>query len=284
MHVAQRRLVGQVVALVAPAVGAAVAQEVLGGRDHVVLVEEGGPLALQPADHGGGVGGHDLGIFRIALVGSAPAVVPHHGQGRSERPVHAQRPHLLGRGRADPADEVGITRRAQADIVREERGSVDVVVAVHGVGGPHHRDADAAIGRIDRGVVIAIDHLQPVGDRGVLVAARNRAAAVLDAADVVAAHVVGDDRLHLRLQGLADLFLDAHPGEHGLDPRLHRRILANRAVGLGPEGGMNDRRGGGINGKRRRGQQSSQEQAQDGGLQHRGFVPAGPLRVLAGRA
>jgi hypothetical protein len=56
----------------------------------------------------------------------------------------------------------GIVRRAEADVVREDRRADDVRVAVHRVGAPDHRDADAAVGGVDRGGVERVGRLEPL--------------------------------------------------------------------------------------------------------------------------
>ncbi len=75
-----------------------------------------------------------------------------------------------------------------------------------------------------------------------LVTARDRAAAVLDAADMILRHLVGGDRLELRLDDLTDLFLDRHLRQQGIDPALDRRIKADRRTADRPGFGMDDTR------------------------------------------
>src|SRR6202012_5893998 len=114
------------VALIASA-GAAVADEMLGRGDQMARPEEipGADLALDAGDHLPGISGLDTGIFRIAFVTTPPAIVAPHRERRGERPVEACCGGLLCGDRADLADQLGIARRAEADIVGEEGGADD---------------------------------------------------------------------------------------------------------------------------------------------------------------
>ena len=138
MDADQRVLGHDRVALVDPARRAAVAQIMLrAGGDMAVLDAVAAGLALQPLDHRAGIAAHQCRILRIALIGAAPAIVLRHGQRRSERPVDPRRGRLRRGRRADPPDQVGIMRRAQRAVVREERRANDVVVAMDGVDAEH---------------------------------------------------------------------------------------------------------------------------------------------------
>ena len=145
VNVAQLGGRGRIVALVAAVRGAAVADEMLGGGDDMAGAEEFGRArpALQALDHRAGIGADDLGILGEALIGAAPAVVADDGEGRREIPVDAGHRHLDRGHLADPADEVGIAHRAEADILREDGRADDIGVAVDGVDSPHHRNRAA---------------------------------------------------------------------------------------------------------------------------------------------
>ena len=234
----QLQFADQGIALVAAAVGRAVAEKMLGGRDDVILVKEGRALPFQAGNHGGGIGRDDLRIFRIAFIAAAPAVVTGDRNGRCKRPVHAGGTHLGGGGFTDLADQVGIVGGAQADIVRKERGAIDIVVAVDGVRRPDQGDGDVLAGR-HRGVVIGLDQIHPVLDGRMFVAGGDRAAAILDRADMILGHLFRLDRLPFRLDDLADLFLDCHLLQQGVDLRLNLGVQAHRRLAHRPQFRMN---------------------------------------------
>ncbi len=100
------------IALVSAAVGRAVAEEVLGGRDDMILIEEGETRTFQSLHDGGGILGRDLRIFRVTFICAAPAVVASNCNRQRERPVHAGRAYLGGSDLADAADQVPVVRRA----------------------------------------------------------------------------------------------------------------------------------------------------------------------------
>ena len=127
---------GEGVALVAAVGGGTVTEKMFGGRDDVILVEEGGAGALESGDDSGSVLGDDLRILGVAFVGAAPAVVAGNGDGGGKGPVHAGGTHLSGGDFANAVEELRIVRGAEADVVREKCGAVDIVMAVDGVRGP----------------------------------------------------------------------------------------------------------------------------------------------------
>ncbi len=100
---------------------------------------------LQAVDHFAGIGGDVRRVFRIGLVGPAPALVARHGQSWREGPVDADQRHFIRRDLADLADQRRVVGRAQADIVREDDGADQVGMAVHGIDAEHQRNMD--IGR-----------------------------------------------------------------------------------------------------------------------------------------
>ena len=169
------------------------------------------------------------GSSREALVGAAPAVVAHHGHGGRERPVDAGGAHLARDGLADALDQRRVVGGAQADVVREQRAAVDVVVAVDGVGAPDHRHLDAMSVLIEASNQ-RVGHRQPGVARGVLVHARPGAAAVEHRADVVAAYVVGRDGADVGLRHLADLLGQRHVVDDGADLRLLRGVERGRRL------------------------------------------------------
>ena len=75
----------------------------------------------------------DLGLGAVALVASAPAHVTRHGHRGAEGPVGPGDGHFFGGRLADAADQCRIARGAEADVVREDGGAQDIVVAVHRV-------------------------------------------------------------------------------------------------------------------------------------------------------
>ena len=211
------------VALVDALHGAAVGEKMLGGRRDMTLAEKfrRALAALQPLDQRRAERCDDPRIFGIAFVSPAPAVVPRDGDGGREVPVDAGRRDLHRGCRADPAEQVGITRRAQTDIVREDRRADDVGVAVDRVGAPDGRDDRLATGhRPRRSEIHLVGEAQPLRAGSEFVAIGAAIAAVEIGAEAIARHVLGSEAVDLRLDELGDLALDAHAGEivgnHGI--------------------------------------------------------------------
>ena len=207
------------VALVRAVVGRPVADEMLGGRHHVVVAE----VALQPAHVGARIRAHQRTVAGKTFVGASPAGVLRHGERRREHPFDAGGAHRPGGRRADRFDQGRVVRRTQADVVREHRGPEDVVVPVHGVDAPDDRHLDRRVGR-HRRIVVAVGQRQPVPDPGVLVSAGPGAAAIEYRADVVFRHLGRRDRLDLGLRHLADLLGEAHARHDFSHARFQRRI------------------------------------------------------------
>ncbi len=251
VHVDHGGLVDQRFALVAAAVGRAIADVVLGGGNDIAVVAE---APLRTPDIGLGEFAYHVRVGGIAFVGAPPTWIVRYCQRRREHPVDAGGTHRVCGGPADPLDQRGVAGRAQPDVVREQRGTVDVVVAVHCIGAPDHRDRRARIGG-QRGRPIRIGQLQPLRDRGVLVHARPGAAAIEDRADVVLADLVGRDHLDLGLGHLAHLLRQRHLRHDLLHPRLQRSIRPDRAGHMGP---VLEAFTGGRCGTGRRGQRSQQ--------------------------
>src|SRR5690606_13272667 len=210
VDVAQLGLAGQVVALVAALAGAAIAEEVLDRDHHVAVVQavRRAGLALQAFHHGAGALRHRLRVLRVALVGAAPAHVLRHRHGRGEGPLHAGGAGLDRGDLADPALQLDVAGRAQADVVREQGGADHVALAVHGVDAPDDRDRLAAAGGVHRRLPEGVGQLQPLFRPGVVLAARIGAAAGEDRTEAVLAHVLRGDRGDVALDDLPDLLLD----------------------------------------------------------------------------
>jgi len=239
VNVAELLLARPCVSLIAALEGAAVAQEVLRRGDDPLLAEELGAAdrALESLDQGSRVQGDDLGVFRVAFVRAAPAVVPCDGDGRTEVPVQAGGAHLAGRDLADAANQIGIPGRAEPDVVGEDRRTDHVVVAVYGVHAPDHRNADSAVRGVGRGFVKLVGQREPVLRLSVLVVAGKRAAAVQHRAQVEPSHVPRRDRADFRLNDLADLLAQGHPLEQIVHSRLKLRVGRKRRSQLRPEFG-----------------------------------------------
>ena len=236
MHGAQLLFADARVTLVLAFERAAVAEEVLGRRHHVGFVEEllAADLALQAFDDRRGIAGDDARGFGITFVGPAPAIIARHGQGRRKRPFGARRAELFGGRACDAADQRRIARCTEADVVREQRRTDDIVVAVHGVDAEQDRYRRVAAGRVHRCGVERVGHRQPFGRRCEFVAVRTGIAAGEDRAEPILAHVVRRDAADIGLDDLPDFFLDREFAEDGLDAALKRGIAFQRPSGCRP--------------------------------------------------
>ena len=214
--------------------GAAVADEVLRGREHasepahraiLVLALAG---VLEPGHVGRGVRAGDGGILGEPLVRPAPAIVAHYRQGGREGPVLAGDADLLRARTRDPPHQARVVRGAEADVVGEERGAEHVAVPVDRVDPPHDGDLHLAVGR-ERRVPVGVGEREPGGWRRVLVVVGPRAATVQHRADVILAHLGRGDALDLRLRHLADLLGESHARDHAGDDCLGEGIAPDLA-------------------------------------------------------
>ena len=245
VNVAELGRAGRIVALVVAALGAAVADEMLGGGDDMSGSEEFGRArpALQAFDHRARIGAHDLRILAKPFIGPAPPVVADHREGRREIPVDPGHRHLHRGDLADAADQIGIAHRAEPDILREDGRADDIGVAVNGVDAPHDRDGELALRHVHRRVPEAIGKRQPFARRRRFDSARRAVAAGEDRSETVAPIFLGRDARDVGLDDLRDLLLERHPREQGGDPRLDRRIVRHPAVNCRPNTGVGGRPG-----------------------------------------
>ncbi len=236
MNVQQLLLGGEIVSPIDPLVGAAVADEVLGGSDEMGCIQKlrGASVSLQPGDHSAAVLPHDFGIFRVALVGAAPPVVSNDGQRRCKRPVDSRRSNFQRGGFADSLDQVRVSGSAQRDVLREQRGTNHVIVTVHRIRPPDHRNRGRAAGGIHRRIVEFVGHREPIRDARCLDAPRKRAAAIQNRSKVILLDVRRRDVLDFRLYHLSDLLLERHLRQHGRDVLLQRLIECDGTGDPGP--------------------------------------------------
>ncbi|BAS76820.1 Os02g0131500, partial [Oryza sativa Japonica Group] len=139
------------VVLVHAARRAAVADVVLRARRHArppagdegdAAAAAGRDLALEAGDDGGHAL-HHPGVLAEALVAAAPPRVPAHRHAWREHVRDPRRPHLRRHRRADPLRQIRVPGAAEADVVGEDGGLVDVAVAMDGVDAVDHGDPEA---------------------------------------------------------------------------------------------------------------------------------------------
>ena len=237
MDVAQFLLGDLRVALVDAVMGAAVGEEVLGRGDDLVARQQVRLIGrtLQPANHGPDIGRDKLGVGRIALVRTAPAIVLRHRHRRRESPFLSGDAHFLrGRG-ADLLDQRRVAHRAEADVVGKDRRADDVGMAVDRVDTPDDGDADAALRCIDGGEIERVGCFQPLRRRGEIIAVGAAVAAHEDRSEVILVHVLRLHAAQVRLDQLANLLLQRHPPEQAGDLRLDRRVARHRITVLRPD-------------------------------------------------
>src|SRR6185436_17138258 len=97
-----------VIALVEAVGGAAVADEVLGGREDSVQALAVRIDVAEALERGLGVPANDGRILGVALVGAAPPVVANHRQRRAERPVLTGGADLGAGRNTDLLDQAGV--------------------------------------------------------------------------------------------------------------------------------------------------------------------------------
>ncbi|MNV48688.1 hypothetical protein D3C71_1406070 [compost metagenome] len=228
------------IALILAIGGAAVTQEVLHRGDHMAAIEEAGrtDLALQAFHHRTGIAGHHVRGFGIAFVGAAPAIVLRHRHGGRERPLHAGCTGFQRGDFSDPAQQLRVAGRAQADVVREQGGADDVALSVHGINAEHDWNCLAALRGIHGGLVERIGQCQPFGGRGVVAATGIGVAAGQDRTQPISAHVFRRDAGDIALHQLPDFFLHRHRRHQIGDAPFQGGILGQRPCNLWPRVGF----------------------------------------------
>ena len=211
---------------------AAIAEKVLGRRDHPPLVEETGRarIALQAADHRFAQRGHDGRVFRKAFVSPPPAVVGRHRERRGKVPIDPGDRDLGSGGGTDPLDKPGIARGTETDVVRKERRGAEIAMPMNRIGGPQRGYRGFVVRqRRDRSFPVRIGQRQPFARRRLVVAAGPAVAAVEDRAESIGPHIGGRDRGNVGHDQLGDFALERHPRKQRVDPGLVARRRSRTA-------------------------------------------------------
>ncbi len=161
---------------------------------------------LEAADCGSAELRNESGVFAEALVGAAPAVVADNGHAGSECPVDVRACDFFRSDTRGGFDDLFIACGSEADVVREDRGGLDVVVPVHGVDAIDERDGQAGL------CALGVDAVHEVAPRTRGVVGRIRISAAENGADEVLREVglMALDGIAVDLGHLADLFLQGH--------------------------------------------------------------------------
>src|SRR5579872_6568806 len=116
--------------------GAAIAKEVLGTGRNVTArkstIDELVWFTLQASHHRVGELRDQRGILRVTLIDTSPVQITGYRDGRGVCPVHADRRSLLRRRLADAANQRCIVRGPETNVVRENDGALQTVVAMDG--------------------------------------------------------------------------------------------------------------------------------------------------------
>jgi hypothetical protein len=140
-----------------PPDGAAVRRVMLGAREDAQRVTQ--VCALKPAD--GRLAQHSRQLRRLAepLVSPAPTLVARDGDARREGPVDARRADLHRGDARRLFDEARAARAAEPDVVREDHGAEDVVMAVNSIDAVEQRYGQT---RLERARLVVVVHVGPV--------------------------------------------------------------------------------------------------------------------------
>ena len=237
VNIAQFRFAAAGAALIHAAGGAAFADKVLrrGQYFHRAAQRQRRGVPLQAANDAGAVFAGDFRTFGIALVGSAPAVVPHHRERGREGPVNSGGGNFGGGCLAYGLDQLPITRGPEPDVVRKDRCAEHVRMPMNGVRAPHHGNAARGGGGFEE----CIGQRQPVAHACALVVAGRAAAAIEDRPEGVFGQFLRCHRRNLRLNHLRDLLPNGHAfqaaGHFLFHPLTGAAIKINRAPAIGPK-------------------------------------------------
>ena len=207
----QRGLVTNGVALVNAICSAAIADEMFRAREN--RSGFGGKFfALQTNRRRNAEFGDKFRVVGIAFVGAAPAFVLRDGNARRERPADAGAGNFSGGHAFGALDELGVVRRAEGDVMREDRCAINVVMAVDGINAVKQGNLQP---RLQRLRLKTIGKIQPVLRR-VAAGGIGRAAAQ-DGAEKIFFNVsLVFQRAGIHLHHLADFFVERHLREQGV--------------------------------------------------------------------
>ena len=194
-------------------IGAAIAEKMFRCGNHMPRAEtvRVALATLEAFDQRCAQGRDDCRILGVAFVGATPPVILSDGDRGREVPVDPGDLDFHCGRFADAANEVGIARGAERNVVREDRGADYIGMAMNGIGAPHGRnDRFAAWHRFDGGKIHLVSEFEPFTRFGVFVAIRPAIAAIQIAAEPIAAHVFCGETVDLGLYQLSNLAFDAH--------------------------------------------------------------------------
>ena len=141
-----------------------------GGDDAIVTHEILANLTLQTLGQAAAVCGNYFRGFRETLIGTAPAIITRHRDGRRKGPLNSGYQDFLCCCVANLFHEVRVICCPQTNIVRKNRSAKDIIMTVNGVYTPHGRDRNPVLSRVHRGVIHGVGKRQPFGRCSVLVA------------------------------------------------------------------------------------------------------------------
>ncbi len=208
MDVTEHLFPVDVVALIDPRGGAPIANEMLGRGHHPSTAHplRIAQIPLETAHETSRIVLYQRGIFSVALIGSAPEIVPDHRDGGSEIPVDSGGQELPGRGRGDGLQKIPVPRGPKADVMGKERRPKQIVMAMHRIHAPEHGDRrTASPGRQGR-LVMRISERQPLRHGSMLVVTREGPATAEDRPQAVFLHLLWGYGADFRLNHLANLF------------------------------------------------------------------------------
>ena len=130
-----------------------------------------------------GIGSRDFGIFGISFIGSAPSVITHNGDGRCKCPFLRANPDFLRRNFSNLAKQFWIAGRPEPNIVRKNGRAGNVIVAMHGIRAPNHRNKwhAVSIGLLRR-LIKFIRESDPIRSRRPVIAIGRRITAIKNGA------------------------------------------------------------------------------------------------------
>ena len=138
---------GNSVALVLPVQCSTIAKKMLGCRQHVSGAEKVfcSDFTLNTLYHLSRVFAHDDRVFRVTFISPAPTVISGNCERRRKSPRDTSDGNLNGGNFTNTAYQFRVVCGAQTNIVRKQRGTIDITVSVHRVGSPDDGDSEATV-------------------------------------------------------------------------------------------------------------------------------------------
>ena len=135
------------ISLIRPVRGPTITNKMLGGSYHPI-----GPkqmitacCPLESLNHFVHIRLHNFWILRVALITSSPAIIPNNSCDWREHPIDTSDGNLKRRDLPNLSNQVRIICSSQSNIMWENSGSYNIIMAMHRICSPNNWNANSTV-------------------------------------------------------------------------------------------------------------------------------------------